>query len=698
MLKQCIGLALSVVALWAASEGGNVDNDSIDAMFLQSLHEASDLAMHDKLNLEEIPSTVTVIRRDLIIDSGADTLLDVLRLVPGVCISIGISGKRQIVMRGVRSAYRDKIKLLVNGVDVTNNLYNNQFYYYNFPASLIKRVEVTKTPDAVLYGSNAFLGVINVITLDEENEGEFFGGLSDQNRYEASAFESFHAGQGVINLDLYARRSEPDIRSRQVMREDLTTGESVPFRAPMDGWTLEENQGAGLQYHAGGLHLGYRYQRYKKGSFFGIAALPPLKHDHDVVMTHQSAVVSYERYMTPEWKWHLQVEGKDYRWDGTYRTLPYDYDSDDLSTISDNPDEEAIMGAYVHEMEAKAVGYLRYHDAMHNLTFQLEGRYAKPVKMCYLQYLPAQGATPSRLNLGPEGEPLTGEYNVLKEGIDRKAGALAVEDLLTLQENFSVIGGVRYDRYNDFDGHFSYKLGAIWQPDESNTLKWLYNHTFRAPSWVELYANAALQFHGNPDLKPETMDMGEVDWLYRWTPKNRFKLNVYYGKNRDTIQKCQVSYVNGDDLELAGVEGSWEALLSGWGSMEISATYAYVEKMVHDEEKKNGRLSLRARLDATLPHAVRTFTMLEYHDGAQTELDGHIPATLRVDQTFTWRVGVWRLQAGVRNLFDTKIYHGAETSDPVLSKDGSTSFLFYPEGGKIPTIGREWFASLAVSW
>jgi len=137
---------LPVATLLFAKEDAN----KIDELFLQTINETSEIAMYNRLNIDKIPSAVTIVKQDIIKASGAKTLLDILELISGIEISMNDIGKRQIIIRGMRGKHRDKLKLLLNGVDATNNLHSNQFYYYTFPASLIKRVEVTKTPNALL--------------------------------------------------------------------------------------------------------------------------------------------------------------------------------------------------------------------------------------------------------------------------------------------------------------------------------------------------------------------------------------------------------------------------------------------------------------------------------------------------------------------------------------------------------------------
>jgi len=118
--------------------------------FLKTLNETSEIATNSRLNINKIPSNIEVIKRDFIIKSGARTLIDLLKYLPGIEISMNQLGKKEIIVRGNKTIYRDKIKFLINGHEVTNNLFSNQFYYYNFPAKLIKRIEITKTPDSVL--------------------------------------------------------------------------------------------------------------------------------------------------------------------------------------------------------------------------------------------------------------------------------------------------------------------------------------------------------------------------------------------------------------------------------------------------------------------------------------------------------------------------------------------------------------------
>ena len=118
-MRLIILLILSIFSLYAAEKDE----------FLQLLNEVSEIATKSKLNIDKTPSNVEVIHRDFILKSGAKTLLDVLQYLPGVEISQSSSGKKELIIRGNKSTYRDIIKFMINGVEVTNNLYSNHLLF-----------------------------------------------------------------------------------------------------------------------------------------------------------------------------------------------------------------------------------------------------------------------------------------------------------------------------------------------------------------------------------------------------------------------------------------------------------------------------------------------------------------------------------------------------------------------------------------
>jgi outer membrane receptor for ferrienterochelin and colicins len=144
-------------------------------------------------SLLEAPAAVIVLDEQEIRHRGYASLEAVLHDLPGFDISRGNGVLySNIYQRGYRSNGTDRTLFLFDGVE-ENDLWTNFAHISRqYPLSAIKRVEVIYGPGSTMYGPNAYVGVINVITKDPEEQidkGEKFGlrveanGGSWQTRY-----------------------------------------------------------------------------------------------------------------------------------------------------------------------------------------------------------------------------------------------------------------------------------------------------------------------------------------------------------------------------------------------------------------------------------------------------------------------------------------------------------------------------------
>ncbi|WP_187647641.1 TonB-dependent receptor plug domain-containing protein [Nitrosophilus labii] len=688
MIKNIVVFIFLITFIFADSDL-NIEED-----FLKTLNEISEIATKEKLNIDKTPSTVTVIRRDVILKSGAKNLFEILDLVPGIETSMSSSGKKQIIVRGNKSKYRDKIKLLINGIDVTNNLYSNQFYYYNFPAFLIKRIEIAKTPDSILYGSNAFMGVINVITLDEDEKSSFFIDTSDKKRYQLSLFEKIDFDDNPLLLDMHYYYSKPKILSDKTVKVDLYTHDFSIFRDEQVADTLEKNFGIGLLCKKENLTLDYRLQYYEKGSFFGISNIPSLKDDKKVKFTHQYLVFKHKNIKNDNLKIYIEGGIKNYIWKGEYRTMPYDLNP------SYDPEKDLIVGGKIDELEYFLKSDLKYLNQNHNVTLGFLLKYAKPRDSYYIQYVEYFGDIKNQYNLGPYGEHLRGDLNVLKEGIDRKIFALYLEDLYEINKKFSLISGIRFDKFSDFGSNYSYKLGSVYNLDKKNSFKMMYNHSFRAPSWVELYSNAYFEFRGNDSLKQEKIDVIEFDFIHRFSERDILKLNIYYQKNIDSIQRVydetrgKQYYDNIGNIEGKGVEFSYKKVINENSNFYGSFSYNHINTPLNLGLNGTREYLVKGYLDYEITDNLNSFTLIKYGSEIETpDIIKNIESYTTVDQIFTYKKKNITLQLGVKNVFNQKKYYWIEPTDIVANR-----YMFVPLNARIPDVGRELFVSFSKSW
>lgn len=117
--------------------------------------------------LDETPGAVTVIDRDMIRQSGARDVVDVLRLVPGFQTSTSFESVAPLASyHGKFDDYSNRIELLIDG----RSAYSTYFIGSIGPGLQtvaledVERIEVLRGSNSAAYGARAFLGVINIVT------------------------------------------------------------------------------------------------------------------------------------------------------------------------------------------------------------------------------------------------------------------------------------------------------------------------------------------------------------------------------------------------------------------------------------------------------------------------------------------------------------------------------------------------------
>lgn len=124
-------------------------------------------ATKTKKTLQETPQIITVITAREIREQGHRTVNDVLRTVPGFHGDMWeLNGwQKESFSRGTTRG----LLVLLNGINILDPNRNNMTLDYKFPVETIKRIEVISGPGGVLWGSNALVGIVNIITKDAED-------------------------------------------------------------------------------------------------------------------------------------------------------------------------------------------------------------------------------------------------------------------------------------------------------------------------------------------------------------------------------------------------------------------------------------------------------------------------------------------------------------------------------------------------
>jgi len=180
MLFNCdhkTGLAMRAGRIFLAGflsvllAGGTVAQNS------RNVPDVTAMSMEDLMNLQvtsvskrtqkvaDAAAAIFVITQEDIRRSGATSIPEALRLVPGLEVARIDQNKWAIGSRGFNGRFDNKLLVLIDGRSVYTPLFSG--VYWNVEDVMLEdvdRIEVIRGPGATLWGANAVNGVINVIT------------------------------------------------------------------------------------------------------------------------------------------------------------------------------------------------------------------------------------------------------------------------------------------------------------------------------------------------------------------------------------------------------------------------------------------------------------------------------------------------------------------------------------------------------
>ncbi|TNF37626.1 MAG: TonB-dependent receptor [Deltaproteobacteria bacterium] len=135
-------------------------------------------AQKRRTTVQEAPSIIYVITRRQIQERGYRTLNEVLRTVPGFEGDRweGNGWQKESFARGIPRG----VLVLLNGVNIDEPLRSFVSLDRKIPLEIVDRVEVTSGPGGVLWGSNALLGIVNIVTRRPDGHGvQLLAGAGD---------------------------------------------------------------------------------------------------------------------------------------------------------------------------------------------------------------------------------------------------------------------------------------------------------------------------------------------------------------------------------------------------------------------------------------------------------------------------------------------------------------------------------------
>ena len=512
----------------------------------------SEMSLEDLLNVEvtvaskseetvaDAPSSVTVYTRQEIKNMGITTLEELLNYIPGFQsqrqITFGQSYTIQV--RGKPgNGFLSKETLVMKDGQRLNDPYSGGSGSINRLTTLddIKQVEVIRGPGSALYGSNAFLGVINLVTLDNKNEGSVRATSLEGRDVSAN----FSKAEGDWALTGYVRGFEDEGQEYDIERDFF--GRSGTTRDPRKGLDAS----AKIQYKDFRLTAGYM-ERDLPNHMGGIAVGGENINSN---LEEQSRInLSYKKDITEKFSLSVMLghlNGSDFllwHWPNLF-----------------GPDVALDFGAYWKTKNENLNVDMSYKlSDMHNFSFGAS----------YEERGVTDNATIARVN---NSITLLRGAAGITSNVSRDVVAAYFQDQMRFGENLRLTLGVRYDDYSDFGDTINPRGALVYNTPFKGKFKVLYGQAFRAPTNSELFTINSLAAWGNPDLKPEEVKTYELVYNQSFTKIN-FTMTYFNNKFTDNIITApnpsappDIIFINGSDTESTGYELEFTASpVNGW--------------------------------------------------------------------------------------------------------------------------------------
>lgn len=166
LLPCVLAVPLSMLCLSGALAEEFTGSDDLTDLSLDELLSTEITTLSRKSeSLGTAPAAVHVISQSDIRRSGARSIPELLRLVPGMQVAQIDGNKWAVTARGANGRFANKLLVLMDGRTLYNPMLSGvQWDSQDTDIAAIERIEVIRGPGATMWGSNAVNGIVNIIT------------------------------------------------------------------------------------------------------------------------------------------------------------------------------------------------------------------------------------------------------------------------------------------------------------------------------------------------------------------------------------------------------------------------------------------------------------------------------------------------------------------------------------------------------
>jgi outer membrane cobalamin receptor len=683
------------------------------------------------------PSNIWVINSDIIEERGYQTLVDVCQDIPGFDFLTFNDGGGEYstfnLNRGLGHVGNSEILIMIDGIIQNQISYNwSPLWTYDGMFIDIDRIEIIQGPGSMMYGAQAFSGVINLISKKGNHELTAKTFLGSGNTMGIDVYYNNTLSKNLdFNIAVHKYQSDGDQGIDRYDPASYFSGnvypEAILYDYDQDGnyVTNSSNPKSGEQIPEGFNTMNNCYSirsaiSYKNTSLHVFIS--------DSKKAYASALTPFEyqatdpNYYSHDRLWHIGLSNNHRIGNKIHLKSQIVYRGTDilpdggLKYYYQFPEYLKSYSSYSQQfyIDEKLILQLSQKD---ELAIGMKGVLSnKMERMISLDSIStSHNYAVSSWDIASDGEGLYKSKEYPGTTVNEISSTVLWDRLWS--KLISSSAGLRFDLSSEFGNIISPMVAVDYNPTQVIGLKVMFGSAFRQPSIFELTS----EFRGNPNLNPQQIKTHELEIYNFFESLNiQTKTNIFYskitnqiGKVNDPTMPAGERYENLDDMSITGV--SFHSQTKILQKHKLYFNYNLLLGIEHDSNKFYD-------IDHTAKHKINAGVNLHLLKGkATTDLrmnyvgkrkapesniwmqeyqSGYAPSYLKFNLNLTLKINeIIYAQIKIDNLFDEKYYGvGRESGSSFIDRyDYQTNIN--PEGiipAYHPQPGRNYLISLII--
>jgi len=571
----------------------NSDSLSLDSLLNMSLSDLLNVriisATQTPQTVLNAPSIITIITKNQIDNRGYKSVAEALGSIAGLDVIYDYMGYN-IGVRGVNAGMRGSsriLKIMINGHAVASKSGSENFTGSELiPINAVERIEIIRGPGSALYGANAFLGVINIITKSATAETQGAVGISGAwgSNYRSQMYEMMFQGSSkkieylISGQYAFADRSglsPVNIPGQQIFKSGKTVNDiSQPLSlfAQFSYVISKEDL----------LRLEFNHQNMNTSGEFSDWGV--LTHNNQIQISNTFLATKYTKKFNHRLQSDIDIVLSNVK-PGKNDKLDNDTNTNDYITRN--------FGCSGIDLVAKTNFKISKQS---NITFGID--FSNDLQNLQTYYYANNSGvkTPQQgINYGDTSFINTGSF---------LQSIMYLSDYLENKHlsKISLTAGLRFDYQNIYKDAFNYRLGLVYNFSEFSFIKLLHGTSYKAPSSIQLFTNQMISggIIGNSQLKPENARTTELAFGIKIMRNLNFNTTLFLNNIQNKVELIlpygtitNVTYGNVARIQSAGTEIEWIYSVKSFFSY---FNFSYQRSIIEKENLEKDKILLKTEL------------------------------------------------------------------------------------------------------